>query len=40
MLDCEGYSNAYLETSNLKLEFTGAKYDNNILNANVRITKK
>lgn len=42
MLDCEGYPNAFIETSKLKFEFTNTKFDvnNNIINANVRIFKK
>ena len=42
MLDCEGYPNAYIETTNFKFDFTEAKFDknNNLINANVRIFKK
>lgn len=42
MLDCEGYPNAFIETSNLKFEFKNAKFDvnNNLIDANVRIFKK
>ena len=42
MLDCEGYPNAYVETTNLKFDFSNAKFDNNnnLIDANVRISKK
>ncbi len=42
MLDCEGYPNAFIETSKLKFEFKNAKLDvdNNLIDANVRIFKK
>lgn len=42
MLDAEGYPSAFLETSNLKLEFTNANYNNadEIITAHVRIFKK
>jgi methionyl-tRNA formyltransferase len=42
MLDAEGYPHAFLETSNLKLEFTNANYntDDEIITAHVRIFKK
>lgn len=42
MLDCDGYPNAFIETSNLKLEFKNAKFDvnGNLIDANVRIFKK
>lgn len=40
MLDCEGYPNAYIETKHFKIEFNNASYSNDIINANVRITKK
>ena len=42
MLDCEGYPRAFIETQNLKFEFSNAKYDKNkkLINANVRILKK
>ena len=42
MLDCDGYPNAFIETSNLKFEFKNAKFDvnNNLIDANVRIFKK
>ena len=42
MLDCEGYPNAFIETSNLKFEFKNAKFDvdNNLIDANVRIFRK
>lgn len=41
MLDCEGYPSAFLETENLRFEFTRAsiKSDKSII-ADVRITKK
>ena len=41
MLDCEGYPNAFVEIDNFKLEFFGAKNNNdNSIIANVRIIKK
>jgi len=40
MLDCEGYPHAYLETKYFKIEFNKASYNNETINANVRITKK
>jgi methionyl-tRNA formyltransferase len=40
MLDCEGYPSAFIETPNLKIEFTNASLDNNEITAHVRITKK
>ena len=42
MLDAEGYPHAFIETSNLKLEFTNANYntDDQIITGNVRIFKK
>lgn len=41
MLDCEGYPAAYIETDNIKVEFSNVSYDSNKqLIANVRITKK
>lgn len=41
MLDADGYPHAYLETENLRFEFTGASQSSdNIINANVRIIKK
>jgi methionyl-tRNA formyltransferase len=42
MLDAKGYPNAFIETSNLKLEFTNANYnaDDEIITAHVRIFKK
>ena len=42
MLDAEGYPHAFIETSNLKLEFTNADYNPNdeIITAHVRIFKK
>jgi methionyl-tRNA formyltransferase len=42
MLDAEGYPHAFLENSNLKLEFTNANYntDDEIITAHVRIFKK
>ena len=41
MLDCEGYPNAFLETSHFKYEFTNCVVSSdNSLEANVRITKK
>ena len=42
MLDCEGYPKAFIETSNMKYEFTNAKFDinNNLINDYVRIFKK
>lgn len=42
MLDAQGYPHAYLETSNLKFEFTNARFnpDDEIITAHVRIYKK
>lgn len=42
MLDARGYPQAFIETSNLKLEFTNANYntDDEIITAHVRIFKK
>lgn len=42
MLDCDGYPKAFIETSEIKFEFTNAKFDrnNNLIDANVRIFKK
>ena len=42
MLDADGYPKAFLETSDLKFEFTNASFDTNdeIVTANVRISKK
>jgi methionyl-tRNA formyltransferase len=42
MLDADGYPHAFLETSNLKLEFTKAHFntDDEIITAHVRILKK
>lgn len=42
MLDCDGYPHAFVETSNLKFEFTNANFDvkEQIIKANVRIIKK
>jgi methionyl-tRNA formyltransferase len=40
MLDCEGYPHAYLETKYFKIEFNKASYNNETINANVRIIKK
>ncbi|MEY3236615.1 MAG: methionyl-tRNA formyltransferase [Bacteroidota bacterium] len=42
MLDCEGYPHAFIETSNIKFEFTNANFDTNnqLISANVRIIKK
>lgn len=42
MLDCEGYPHAFVETPNLKFEFTNADFNENeeIITANVRISKK
>ena len=40
MLDCEGYPNAYIETEFIKFEFTDARFSNNEILANVRISKK
>ena len=42
MLDADGYPHAFLETSNIKLEFTNANYnkDDEIITAHVRIFKK
>lgn len=42
MLDAEGYPAAFLENSNLKFEFSNAKFNTNedIVTAYVRITKK
>ena len=42
MLDADGYPNAYLETANLKLEFSKAQLSSNeqILTAHVRIFRK
>ena len=42
MLDCEGYPNAYVETSNLKFEFINANFNENeeLITASVRISKK
>jgi methionyl-tRNA formyltransferase len=42
MLDAEGYPHAFIETANLKFEFTNANYNPNdeIITAHVRIFKK
>lgn len=41
MLDCEGYPNAFIETSDFKFEFTNAILtEDKFVSANVRITKK
>ena len=42
MLDADGYPAAFLETENLKLEFTKAHFnrDEEIITAHVRIFKK
>lgn len=42
MLDAQGYPHAFLETSNLKFEFTKAQFnpDDDIITAHVRIFKK
>jgi len=42
MLDCDGYPNAFLETSSFKFEFNNADFKENekIIKANVRIFKK
>ena len=40
MLDCEGYPNAYLETKKFKFFFKNASFENNEIQANVRIVKK
>ena len=42
MLDCDGYPYAFIETPNIKFEFTNANFDtyNQIISANVRIIKK
>jgi len=40
MLDCEGYPNAFLETSSFKFEFFNASLNNDEILANVRIFKK
>ena len=41
MLDCEGYPNAFLETSHFKFEFTNCVVrSDNSLEANVRISKE
>ena len=41
MLDCEGYPNAFIETSHFKFHFTKAKIQNNqLIKANVKIIKK
>ena len=42
MLDAEGYPHAFIETANLKIEFSKAKLNTNkeVLNAYVRISKK
>ena len=41
MLDCEGYPNAFIETSHFKFHFTKAKIQNNqLIKANVEIIKK
>ena len=42
MLDCEGYPQAFIETSFFKIEFSDADFDKNtnIIKANVRIFKK
>jgi methionyl-tRNA formyltransferase len=42
MLDCDGYPPAYVETENLKFEFSNAKHNkkSKLINANVRIFKK
>ena len=42
MLDAKGYPHAFIETSNLKVEFTNANYnaDDEIITAHVRIFKK
>lgn len=40
MLDCEGYPNAFIESSFFKFEFSNAELTNNEIIANVRISKK
>lgn len=42
MLDCDGYPNAFLETSSFKFEFNNADFNKSekIIKANVRIFKK
>lgn len=42
MLDCDGYPPAYVETKNLKFEFSNAKHNkkSKLISANVRIFKK
>ncbi len=40
MLDCDGYPKAFLETKELKFEFSNAKFKSNNLLAYVRIIKK
>ena len=42
MLDCDGYPHAFIETNNIKFEFTNANFDTNnqLISANVRIIKK
>lgn len=42
MLDCDGYPHAFVETPNLKIEFSNANFDTSeeIITANVRIFRK
>lgn len=40
MLDADGYPNAFVETDHVRFEFTNAKWVDNKLQADVRITKK
>jgi methionyl-tRNA formyltransferase len=40
MLDCEGYPNAFIESSFFKFEFSNAELKKNEIIANVRISKK
>ena len=41
MLDAKGYPHAFIETSNIRMEFTGALFNKDkTISANVRITKK
>ena len=41
MLDAKGYPHAFIETSNFRMEFTGALLNKNkSITANVKITKK
>lgn len=39
MLDCDGYPKAYIEINGIKYEFDKVKYNNNSLEANVRIKR-